>query len=43
MLAALIAVKSYAGSFDIDIMYAATLTQQTAVYVLIGFFLAFAI
>lgn len=43
MLASLILVKSFAGSFDIDVMYAAKLTQQTAVYVLIGFFLAFAI
>jgi NADH-quinone oxidoreductase subunit M len=43
MLASLIVVKSFAGSFDIDVMYAATLTQKAAVYVLIGFFLAFAI
>lgn len=43
MLASLIVMKSFAGSFDIDIMYAATLTQKAAVYVLIGFFLAFAI
>jgi len=43
MLASLIIVKSFAGSFDIDMMYAATLTQKAAVYVLIGFFLAFAI
>lgn len=43
MLASLIVVKSFAGSFDIDMMYAATLTQKAAVYVLIGFFLAFAI
>jgi NADH-quinone oxidoreductase subunit M len=43
MLASLIIVKSFAGSFDIDMMYAANLTQKAAVYVLIGFFLAFAI
>lgn len=43
MLASLIVVKSFAGSFDIDVMYAASLTQKAAVYVLIGFFLAFAI
>lgn len=43
MLAALIIMKNFAGSFDIDMMYASTLTQQAAVYVLTGFFLAFAI
>lgn len=43
MLASLIVMKSFAGSFDIDVMYAASLTQQAAVYVLTGFFLAFAI
>ncbi len=43
MLASLIVVKSFAGSFDIDAMYAATLTTKAAVYVLGGFFIAFAI
>lgn len=45
MLAAFIIVKAYSPgkTFDIDNLYAATLPVKPAVYVLIGFFLAFAI
>lgn len=43
MLASLIIVKSFAGSFDIDTMYAAQLTTKAAFWVIWGFFIAFAI